>query len=99
MTGQKFIVLSAKKYNFKQEGSNDEIKGTKLNYMGAVVNDSKSKGHQVLNLTAPYELFDSIKDLPAECIINFDLVPGARNVVKLVFNSLEYIKALKIDLV
>ena len=91
------VVLSARRYSMTDEKTGELVQGTKIEY----VEDwdpqpqQNKRGLSVLSANFPYELYDSLGDVPAVYSADFQLVAGARGKATVAMTNLHYREPFK----
>lgn len=93
-----YILINKKKYDFKDE-SGKSVKGCKLKCLDVknFVSSNYDNGYNVVDISAPYETYDLINDLPAKVNVDFSVLPGKKGIPVLSFSSIQFLEKLDFD--
>lgn len=76
---ERCIVMTARRYDFKDEGTGRRVEGVTLTYVtGDVEEQQDYRGRAVMSISAPGELWDKLKALPGVYAVDFKQRPGPK---------------------
>ena len=87
-----FLVLNAKRYGFTNDDG-ERVEGTTLQYLepGELVTEENRRGAEVLTISAPFDFYDQLTQVPGMYDLGFRQRPGKNGRPTLTVTSARYL--------
>lgn len=59
-------VVCVTRYDIPNDDGRPNTRGTKIHYLGDVLQERDAKGRQIMSINGPYELYDKFQALPGK---------------------------------